>query len=144
MPSSFGTLQKPFPLIHFGLIAALILLLCGWTCSALFISCQGVGDQPQVTSLSPDNIPSDANSVLLTVEGSGFTPQSQIMWNGSPLRTSFLDSHRLQTMISQQTFESFGGSAGSSVEISVRSQGSVTDLGCPIGGNSAVLLLVIS
>ena len=143
MPFSFGTLRKPFRLTRVALIAAQILLLCGWTCGALFVSCQGVGDQPQVTSLSPDNIPSDVSSVLLTVEGSGFTRQSQIMWNGSSLQTSFVDSHRLQTMINQQTFESFGGSAGSSVEISVRSQESVSGLGCPIGGSSAVLLLVI-
>ena len=144
MPSSFAKPCKHFPLIHIALIAALTLLLSGWTCSAMFISCQGVGEQPQITSLSPDTIPRDTNSVLLTVDGSGFTPQSQIMWNGSSLQTTFLDSHRLQTTITQQTFDSFGGSAGSSVQISVRSQGSVTDLGCPIGGNSAALVLVIN
>ena len=144
MPSSFASPCKPFPFVHIGLIAALTLLLSGWTCSAMFISCQGVGEQPQITSLSPDTIPSDANSVLLTVDGSGFTPQSQIMWNGSSLQTTSLDSHRLQTTITQQTFDSFGGSAGSSVQISVRSQEAVTDLGCPISGNSAALALVIN
>jgi IPT/TIG domain len=144
MPSSFANPCKPSPLAHVALIAALTLLLSGWTCRAMFISCQGVGEQPQITSLSPDTIPSDANSVLLTVDGSGFTPQSQILWNGSALQTTFLDSHHLQTMITQQTFDSFGGSAGSSVQISVGSQGSLTDLGCPIGGNSAALVLAIN
>ena len=143
MRSSLAHPYKPFPLIRVALIAALTLLLPGWTCSAIFLSCQGVG-QSQVTSLSPDTIPSDAESVLLTVDGSGFTPQSQILWNGSALQTTFLDSHRLQTMITQQTFESFGGSAGGSVQISVGSQGPLTDLGCPIGGNSAALVLVIN
>lgn len=144
MPSSVPNPRKPFPWIHIALIATLTLLLSGWTCSAMFISCQGVGEQPQITSLSPDTIPSDANSILLTVEGSGFTPQSQILWNGNSLQTTFLDSHRLQTTITQQTFDSFGGSVGSSVQISVRSQGSVTDLGCPIGGNSAALAIAIN
>jgi IPT/TIG domain len=144
MPSSVSNPRKPFPLIHIALIAALTLLLSGWTCSAMFISCQGVGEKPRIASLSPDTIPSDANSVLLTVDGSGFTPQSQIMWNGSSLQTTFLDSHRLQTTITQQTFDAFGGSAGSSVQISVRSQGSVADLGCPIGGTSAAMVLVIN
>lgn len=143
MYSSLAHPYKPFPLIRVALIAALTLLLSGWTCRAIFLSCQGVA-QSQVTSLSPDAIPSNAESVLLTVDGSGFTSQSQILWNGSALQTTFLDSHRLQTMITQQTFDSFGGSAGSSVQISVRSQGSVTDLGCPIGGNSAALVLVIN
>ena len=129
--------------IRVALIASLTLLLSGWACSALFISCQGVVAQPQITSLSPDSISSDAQSVLLTVDGSGFTPQSQIMWNGSTLQTTFMDSNHVQTMISQQTFDSFGGSVGSSVKISVKSQGSGAD-GCPIGGNSAVLVLHIN
>ena len=144
MPSSVQPPRNSFPLLPIALIATLTLLLSGWTCSAMFISCQGVGEQPQITSLSPDTIPSDANSVLLTVDGSGFNPQSQIMWNGSSLQTTSLDSHRLQTTITQQTFDSFGGSAGSSVQISVRSQEAVTDLGCPISGNSAALALVIN
>ena len=137
---------KPFPLVRIAFIAALTLLLAGWTtCSAMvdFNSCEGSVPQPQITSLSPGAIPGDAASVLLTVNGSGFAPQSQIMWNGSALPTTFTDSRHLQTTITQQTFDSFGGSAGSSVQISVRSQGSVAVLGCPNGGNSATLDLVI-
>ncbi len=117
------------------LLAALTVLLSGWTCSGMFVSCQGVS-QAQITSLSPGTIPSDVNSVPLTVVGNGFTPQSLIMWNGSTLETTFLDSHHLQTTITRETLESFG--SGSSVRISV-SQG----LGCPINGNSAALDLVI-
>jgi|ERR1017187_758585 hypothetical protein len=128
------------------LIAALTLLLSGWTCNAMFEfhSCQTGGTQAQITALSPGTVPSDADSVLLTVDGSGFTPQSQIMWNGSALQTAFTDSRHLQTTITQQTFDSFGGSAGSSVQISVRSQGSVADMGCPKSGNSDTLFLVIN
>src|SRR6266404_5784652 len=71
---------KPFSWIT--LIAVLTLLLSGWTCSGMFVSCQGVS-QAQITSLSPGKIPSDVNSVPLTVAGNGFTPRSQITWNGS-------------------------------------------------------------
>jgi hypothetical protein len=144
MRSSLVNPWKPFPWVRISLIAVLPLLLSGWTCSAMFVSCLGVVPQPQITSLLPDTLPSDANSVLLTVEGSGFTPQAQIMWNGSSLQTKFIDSRQLQTTITQQTFDSFGGAAGSSVQISVSSQGSVGDLGCPIGGNSTSLTLVIN
>jgi len=128
-------------------IAALTLLLSGWTtCSAIvdFNSCEGSVPQPQITSLSPGAVPGDAASVLLTVNGSDFVPQSQMMWNGSPLQTTFTDSRHLEATITQQTFESFGGVAGSSVQISVRSQGSIAVLGCPNGGNSATLDLVIN
>jgi len=128
-------------------VAALTLLLSGWTtCSAIvdFNSCQSSVPQPQITSLSPGAVPGDAASVLLTVNGSDFVPQSQIMWNGNALQTTFTDSRQLQTTITQQTFNSFGGAAGSSVQISVRSLGSVGVLGCPNGGNSATLELVIN
>jgi hypothetical protein len=134
------TPYKPFRLIRVAFIA---LLSSGWTCSAIFLSCQGVA-QSQVTSLAPDAIPSIAESVLLTVAGSGFTPQSQIMWNGNGLQTTFMDSHHLQTTVTQQTFDSFGGSVGNNVQISVKSHASFDDLGCPIGANSATLVLVIN
>jgi hypothetical protein len=134
-------------LIRVAFITALTLLLSGWTtCNALFVfnSCQGSVPQPQITSLSPDTIPGDAGSVLFVVNGSAFVPQSQIMWNGSALQTTFMNPRHLQTMITQETFDSFGGSAGSNVQISVRSLGPVADLGCPIDGNSTTLVLVIN
>src|ERR1700756_4364956 len=134
MRSSLSHSHRPSPLICVTLIAALALLLPGWTCSAIFLSCQGVA-QSQVTSLSPDAIPSNAESVLLTADGSGFTSQSQIMWNGNALQATFIASHHLQTTVTQQAFASFGGSVGNNVQISVRSQASLDDLGCPIGGN---------
>ena len=133
--------------VRIAFMAALTFLLSGWTtCNALFVfnSCQGSSPQPQVTSLSPGAIPGDAESVLLVVNGSGFVPQSQIMWNGGALQTTFLDSRHIQTTITQQTFDSFGGSAGSTVQISVRSLGSAAVVGCPIAGNSATLVLVIN
>jgi len=141
---SLGKPGNPFLLIRITFVAVLTLLLSGWTCSVFFVSCQGVGMQPQVTSLTPDAIASDAESALLTVGGSGFTPQSRIMWNENALQTTFIDSTRLQTLITQQTFESFGGSAGTSVQVSVKSQGSVDHSGCPVDGNSAPLALVIN
>ncbi len=145
MRSSLVALRQFFHPIRIALIAALTLLLSGWTCNAMFgfRSCEGVVPQPQITALSPDSILSDTASVLLTVDGSGFTPQSQIMWNRNSLETTFVNSQQLQTTITQQTIESFGGSAGSSVQISVRSNGSVADLECPNVVNSATMILVI-
>jgi hypothetical protein len=134
MRSSLIKLCRRFSPIRIALVAALVLLSSGWTCSGLFLSCQGVS-QAQVKSISPGNIPRDADSVPLMVTGSGFTRQSQIMWNRSTLETTFIDSRHLQTTITQDTFNDFGGSAGSRVQISVASGGS----GCPINGNSATL-----
>jgi hypothetical protein len=138
---------KPFPSVRIAFIAVLTLLLSGWTtCTAIvsFNSCPGAVPQPQITSLSPDTIPGNAASVQLIVNGNGFVPQSQILWNGSALQTTFTDSRHLHATTTQQTFDSFGGSAGSMVQISVRSQGSTPVLGCPNGGNSSTLLLMIN
>jgi len=138
---------KPFPLGRIAFIAALTLLLSGWsTCTAMvdFHSCEGAMPQPQIAALSPGTIPGDSSSVLLTVNGSDFVPQAQIMWNGSALQTTFIDSGHLQATITQQTFRSFGGAVGSSVQISVRSLGSGGVSGCTNGENSATLDLVIN
>jgi hypothetical protein len=125
-------------------VLLLTLLLSAWdTCSVSFVSCQGVVAKAQVTSLSPGAIPGDANSVPLIVVGSGFTPHSQVLWNGSDLATTFMDSHHLQTTITHETFAAFGGSAGSSVRVSVRPQMS-GGLGCPIVASSAALDLIIN
>ena len=133
-------------LVRIAFLVAMTVLLSGWTCNALFVfnSCQASVPEPQITSLSPDAIPSGAESILLIVNGSGFVPQSQIVWDGSPLQTTFIDSQHLSTMITQQTFDSFGGPEGGTVQISVRSPGSVAVFGCPNGGNSATLVLAIN
>ncbi len=138
MRSSLANRCRPFRSVTLiALVAVLTLLLSGWSCFVGFVSCQGVG-QAQIISLSPASVPIDLNSVPLTVEGNGFTPQSQIIWNGSTLETTFLDSHHLRTTITQDTFDNFGG--GSSAKISVRSQA----LGCPISADSAALDLAIN
>ena len=88
---------------------------------------------PQIISLSPDTLSVGVESAQLSVNGNDFVPQSQILWNGSVLPTTFVDSRHLQTVITQQTFDSFGGSVGSSVLISVMSPAFGSGVGCPVG-----------
>lgn len=137
---------RPFPWLRIGFVAALTLMLSGWTCTAIigFNSCLGVPATPQITLLSPSAISATADSVLLTVSGSGFVPQSQILWDGSALSTTFVDSQHLQVTITQQTFAQFGGAFGSHVLISVNSPVTATVVGCPIAVSSATLILVIN
>ena len=74
---------KPFPSVRIAFIAVLTLLLSGWsTCNAIvnFSSCPGTVPQPLINSLSPDPMPGNTESVVLIVNGSGFNPQSQILW----------------------------------------------------------------
>jgi len=128
-------------------VLVLLPIISDWTCSSIvnFKSCPGAVPQPQLTALSPDTISPNADSVPITVDGKGFVYQSQILWNGNPLQTKFLDSDHLQATITQQTFESYGGSAGGSALISVMSPGSgMTSIeGCQDGGSSGSLALFI-
>jgi hypothetical protein len=139
--------SKPFPSVRIILLAFLTLLFSGWSnCTAIisFNSCLSTVPQPIVIALEPDTISDDGESVPLIVDGSDFVPLSQIMWNGNPLQTAFTDSRHLQTTITKQTLESFGGSAGSTVQISVRSQERTVVVGCPIGLSSGTLVLFIN
>jgi hypothetical protein len=120
-------------------VLVLTLLLPAWTCSFGFQSCPADVQQPHISSLSPDNIPGDATSVLLTVNGSDFIPQSQILWNRNRLQTAYIDSGHLQATITQQTFESFGGSAGNNVLISVESR---TSFECSNEVSSTLVLII--
>lgn len=130
-------------------IAALALLtftLSGWTtCTAIvgFDSCLAADSQPHIHSLSPNTIFSNTTPVLLTVNGSNFVAQSQILWNGHAVQTRFLGSTRVQAEITRQTFESFGGTTGNTVLISVESPRSTTVVGCA-SESSGTLILVIN
>jgi len=138
---------KLLPSVRIVLVAVLVLTISGWTTCAAFFSfnsCPGSVPQPQITSLSPDTISLDATPVLLTVNGNNFVPQSQVLWNGTALATTFLDSHHLQVLITQTTVESFGISAGSNVQISATSPTTGHVVGCPNSEASAALVLVIS
>jgi len=138
--------RRPALWLRIGFVAVLPLVLSGWTCSAIvgFNNCLGIPPQPQVTSLSPNAISADAESVLLIVAGSGFVPQSQILWNGSALQTTFVDSQHIQASITQQMLEQLSASPGSNVLISVSSVVSRPVVGCPVGGSSATLVLIIN
>ena len=130
------SVSKPYCIAF---ILVLLLLLPAWTCSFGFQSCLDDVQQPHVSSLSPDNIAGDTTSVLLTVNGSDFIPQSEILWNGNRLETKYVDSGHLQSTVTRQTFESFGGSAGSNVLISV---GSRTSFECSDVESSTLVLVI--
>jgi hypothetical protein len=138
--------RKPVPWLRIAFIATLPLIFSAGTCTAIigFNSCLGIPPAPQIASLSPNAISADTQSVLFIVIGNNFVPQSQILWNGNALQTVFVDSQHLQATITQQTFGQFGGSPGNSVLISVNSVMTSTVVGCPIGGSSATLALIIN
>jgi predicted outer membrane repeat protein len=49
---------------------------------------------------SPNLVAIDDGAFTLTVTGDGFTVSSQVLWNGQPVPTTFIDSTRLQAAVS--------------------------------------------
>ena len=137
---------KPTPVIRIALLGLITFVSSGWTCAAIvgFNSCFDGTVQPQIVSISPDPLSSTVASFPLTVNGNYFMGQSQILWNGNPLPTTFVNSRQLQATITQQTFDSFGGSPGTSVQISVKSLRSFSSLGCPDGSTSGVFFIFVN
>lgn len=142
MRSCLITYCKPY---RIGLVLVLTSLLSAWTCAGFvnFDNCIDAVPQPQITSLSPDTIRANAVPALLSVNGTGFIARSEILWNGNPLQTTFINSSNLQATITEQTFESFGGSTGGSVQISVMSPSSSVVAHCSNGGVSGIIFLDI-
>ena len=125
MRSDMVNTRKYSPSVRIACLAILTVALSGWTtCSGMFVwdSCPDQVPVPQIVSIAPGSMPGDLDSLVLTVTGTDFVSESQILWNGNALETTFVDSQHLTTTITQQTLESFGGSPGNSVAISIRSQ----------------------
>ncbi|MFZ0035820.1 MAG: hypothetical protein WAK91_00240 [Candidatus Acidiferrales bacterium] len=82
--------------------------------AAFFLpSCGGVVNNPapSITSISPTSIDAGQPGFTLTVNGSGFAPQSLIYWNGNAISTIFLTGNQLQATIPS----SFISTPGSSI-----------------------------
>lgn len=84
-----------------GLVLGLAALLSAWTCTAVvnLNGCPDAFPHPQIGALSPNPISADIASLVLSVEGTGFVPQSEIQWNKNPLPTTFIDSRHLQATV---------------------------------------------
>jgi IPT/TIG domain len=135
---------KAILVLRIAFVAVVTLASCGWTCSGIisFDGCFDTTALPKIDSLFPDTVSWGLNSVL-TVNGSHFVSQSQILWNGNPVQTTYLNSHQLRMTITQETFDAFGGSPRSTVPVAVISPSSKTVVGCPDGGTSGIILLFI-
>jgi len=142
MCRAMNVLCKPY---RIALVLALGALLSAWTCTAVvnLDNCRDAVPHPQIGALSLNPISADIVSGVLSVEGMGFCspirdPVEQI--HCQP-RSSI--SRHLQATVTQRTFDSFGGSAGESVLISVVSSGNNSVVDCPNRGNSSTVILEV-
>jgi hypothetical protein len=65
----------------------------------LTVSGSFVGKPPTLTSLSPNTAFAGSAAFTLTATGTGFAMGSQIMWNGTPLTTTFVSSTQVTASV---------------------------------------------
>jgi hypothetical protein len=63
---------------------------------------------PAITSISPNTLPLGGGNFTLTVNGSSFTPTSQVQWNGSARVTTFSSSSLLTAAITSTDLATAG------------------------------------
>jgi outer membrane protein assembly factor BamB len=64
--------------------------------------------QPQIYSISPTSATAGAPSFTLTVGGSTFVPQSVVLWNGSPLATTYVSANQLTAQVGASNISNSG------------------------------------
>ena len=59
------------------------------------ISCGTCNRRGVITSISPNSATVGGDQFVLTVNGSYFVPNSRVVWNGSPVVTTYVSSSQL-------------------------------------------------
>ena len=85
---------KPMAITRLVLLGAYAILLLP------VVSCGGCPAKPSITSISPSSASAGAAGFSLTVNGGDFSSNAVVVWNGSPLTTSFVNSNQLTAVIS--------------------------------------------
>jgi|GEM_PF-3930065 len=95
---------------------------------------------PVITSLSPSGVTAGSSSLMVTITGSGFIPQSDVELGGRPMRAIYLSPTRLQFTMSRRDMER---PETNMVTVSNPAPGGGTSNGKPfvIGGTPQLALL---
>lgn len=128
----------------------LIILVCASVlfsaCGAISVSgCINPTPVPKIDSVSPTSINTQALPVTMTVTGSNFQTWSKIYWNSASLPTTYIDSRHLSVDVTPQILtwvDISGGTGLISVTTSGQTAGDI--FGCPNGGSSSTITIIIS
>jgi uncharacterized repeat protein (TIGR01451 family) len=63
---------------------------------------------PSLTQISPSLIQAGSSTATLTVDGTGFTSGSSILWNGQPLATTFVSAGQMTATADSSLVQSLG------------------------------------
>jgi IPT/TIG domain-containing protein len=132
-------------LVALAICASLLLAGCD---SVFFIggaTCFGVTPTPELASVSPSTIDTHSLPATLIVTGRDFQVSSSVRMNNTPLPTTYVDSQHLQAVLTAET--TVGKTVDqSAAEISVftAEQPDGKIFGCPNGGSSATIVVIIN
>src|SRR5438105_2101044 len=71
-----------------------------WFAVAQIFNAAAYGQIPSITAINPSSATAGGPSFTLTVTGTGFAMDSTVLWNGSPLTTTFVTSTQVTASIS--------------------------------------------
>ena len=63
---------------------------------------------PSLTAISPSFVSTNSGDFTLTVNGSEFTPQSKVRWNGTALTTSYVNGNQLTATVPNSRISAMG------------------------------------
>jgi hypothetical protein len=73
--------------------------------------------RPTISSVSPNSISAGSPATVLTINGANFAPDAQVLWNGEPLTTTWVNSDRLRAQVGAALLH-----YGQTVGLAVRNQ----------------------
>ena len=68
-----------------------------------------INNEPVISALNPESVTAGGSSFTLTVNGSKFSPNAKVRWNGEPRPTVFVSDTRLEAKISASDIAEAGG-----------------------------------
>ena len=74
----------------------------------LFTVADNVADPPAISTLTPGHALAGGVSFVLTVDGNAFGVGATVLWNGSPLPTTFISENRISAAVSAFLIRSAG------------------------------------
>ncbi|MBK8050620.1 MAG: IPT/TIG domain-containing protein [Anaerolineales bacterium] len=73
-----------------------------------------VAPQPAITKLTPKIVAAGAPTTTITVDGANFAADAQVLWDGAPLPTTFVNGSRVKVQ-APRALLAIGGAVGLAV-----------------------------
>jgi len=83
-------------------------LACGYSSKSTPAT---AGTTPNISTLSPNNASHGSTGVVLTVNGTNFSTNATVNWNGTALTTTYISAQQMMTTIPNADLETAGTAA---------------------------------